>query len=134
MVVSVASGVIDATRGVEITAEAFNGGSIVVADAGLGVRPMAGALRSADPDLVVGIPAGLAAARALGVEGDRIVVRPTAPGAVASLAERVADADLSLESVQAAGAASPVALAAPAIDAEAAVLVEPDAEEGDAAA
>lgn len=112
--------------GIDLTAVVYAvwraGGSIVVADAGLGVRPMAGALRSADPDLVVGIPAGLAAARALGVEGDRIVVRPTAPGAVASLAERVADADLSLESVQAAGAASPVALAAPAIDAEAAVL------------
>ncbi|WP_374928837.1 alpha/beta fold hydrolase [Kytococcus sedentarius] len=112
--------------GIDLTAVVYAvwraGGSIVVADAGLGVRPMAGALRSADPDLVVGIPAGLAAARALGVEGDRIVVRPASSGAATAVAERVADADLSLDSVQEAGASHPVDLAPPAVDVEAAVL------------
>jgi olefin beta-lactone synthetase len=50
------------------------GASIVVADAGLGLRRLGDALRSADPDWLIGIPAGLAAASALGVPGRRIVV------------------------------------------------------------
>ncbi len=50
------------------------GASVVVADAGLGLRPLGDALRSADPGWLIGIPAGLAAATALRVPGRRIVV------------------------------------------------------------
>ena len=48
------------------------GAAIVVADAGLGLRRMAAALRSAGPDHVIGIPKALLAARALRVPGRRI--------------------------------------------------------------
>ncbi len=48
------------------------GASIVVADAGLGLRRMADALRSAGPDHVIGIPRALLAVRALRVPGRRI--------------------------------------------------------------
>ena len=48
------------------------GASIVVADAGLGLRRMAAALRSAGPDHVIGIPKALLAAKALRVPGRRI--------------------------------------------------------------
>ncbi|SDT33997.1 Acyl-CoA synthetase (AMP-forming)/AMP-acid ligase II [Microlunatus soli] len=50
------------------------GAVIVVADAGLGVRGMAHALRSAHPRFVIGIGKGLLAIRALGVPGRRIGV------------------------------------------------------------
>jgi olefin beta-lactone synthetase len=50
------------------------GAAIVVADAGLGLRRMADALQSADPDWVIGIPAGLTAAAAFRVPGHRVVV------------------------------------------------------------
>jgi len=50
------------------------GAVVVVADAGLGVRGMAHALRSAQPRFVVGIPKGLLAMSALRVPGRRIVV------------------------------------------------------------
>ncbi len=53
------------------------GASIVVADAGLGLRRLGDALRSADPAWLIGIPAGLAAATALGIPGRRIVVGRT---------------------------------------------------------
>jgi olefin beta-lactone synthetase len=49
------------------------GAVIVVADAGLGWRRMADALRSADPDYLIGIPAALAAAAALHLPGIRLV-------------------------------------------------------------
>ena len=49
------------------------GAAIVVADAGLGLRNLGRALRSADPDHVIAIPAGLTAAHALRVPGHRIV-------------------------------------------------------------
>ncbi len=48
------------------------GATIVVADAGLGLRRMAAALRSAGPDHVIGIPKALLAAKALRVPGRRI--------------------------------------------------------------
>ncbi len=48
------------------------GASIVIADAGLGLRRMADALRSAGPDHVIGIPRALLAVRALRVPGRRI--------------------------------------------------------------
>jgi olefin beta-lactone synthetase len=50
------------------------GAAIVVADSGLGWRRMADALRSADPDHVVGVPGAIAAAAALRIPGGRIVV------------------------------------------------------------
>ena len=53
------------------------GASIVVADAGLGLRRLGDALRSADPAWLIGIPAGLAAATALDIPGRRIVVGRT---------------------------------------------------------
>jgi acyl-coenzyme A synthetase/AMP-(fatty) acid ligase/pimeloyl-ACP methyl ester carboxylesterase len=49
------------------------GAVIVVADAGLGWRRMADALRSADPDYLIGIPAALAAAPALQLPGIRLL-------------------------------------------------------------
>ena len=49
------------------------GAAIVVADAGLGLRNLGRALRSADPDHLIAIPAGLLAATALRVPGARIV-------------------------------------------------------------
>ncbi len=53
----------------------------MLADAGLGLRNLGAALRSAQPDHVIGIPAGLVAAAALRVPGQRIVAG-TVPGAV----------------------------------------------------
>ena len=49
------------------------GAAIVVADAGLGWRRMADALRSADPDYLIGIPAAVAAAAALRLPGNRLI-------------------------------------------------------------
>ena len=49
------------------------GAAIVVADAGLGWRKMADALRSADPDYLIGIPPAMAAATALKLPGIRFV-------------------------------------------------------------
>jgi olefin beta-lactone synthetase len=49
------------------------GAGIVVADAGLGWRKMADALRSADPDYLIGIPRAVAAAAALKLPGIRMV-------------------------------------------------------------
>jgi olefin beta-lactone synthetase len=49
------------------------GAAVVVADAGLGVRRMADALHSADPDWLIGIPAGLAFSAAFRVPGRRIL-------------------------------------------------------------
>nr|WP_294697247.1 alpha/beta fold hydrolase [uncultured Friedmanniella sp.] len=50
------------------------GAAIVVADAGLGLRGMTHALRSAAPDHVIGIPKALVALAALRVPGQRISV------------------------------------------------------------
>src|SRR4029450_5154599 len=50
------------------------GAVIVVADAGLGWRRMADALRSAAPDYLIGIPAAVAAAAAFRLPGMRLVV------------------------------------------------------------
>jgi acyl-coenzyme A synthetase/AMP-(fatty) acid ligase/pimeloyl-ACP methyl ester carboxylesterase len=49
------------------------GAAIVIADAGLGWRRMADALRSADPDYLIGIPAAVAAAAALRLPGNRLI-------------------------------------------------------------
>ncbi|MWJ87159.1 hydrolase, partial [Clavibacter michiganensis subsp. michiganensis] len=50
------------------------GAVVVVADAGLGVKGLGRAVAGSRPDMVVGIPAGLALARALGWPGERISV------------------------------------------------------------
>ena len=55
------------------------GAAIVVADAGLGLRNLGRALRSADPDHLIAIPAGLTAAHALRVPGHRIVAGDLPP-------------------------------------------------------
>lgn len=55
------------------------GAAIVVADAGLGLRNLGRALRSADPDHLIAIPAGLTAAHALQVPGHRIVAGDLPP-------------------------------------------------------
>ena len=63
--------------GLDLTATVYAcwqaGAAIVVADAGLGWRRMADALRSADPDYLIGIPAAVAAAAALQLPGIRLV-------------------------------------------------------------
>ena len=63
--------------GLDLTAAVYAcwrvGASIVVADAGLGLRRMVDALRSADPDHLIAIPAGLAAAAAFRLPGQRVV-------------------------------------------------------------
>ena len=64
--------------GLELTVAVYAcwrvGAAIVVADAGLGLRGMAHALRSAAPDHVLGIPKALVALAALGVPGRQIAV------------------------------------------------------------
>lgn len=55
------------------------GAVVVVADAGLGVKGLGRAVAGSRPDMVVGIPAGLALARALGWPGERISVTTLAP-------------------------------------------------------
>lgn len=91
------------------------GAVIVVADAGLGVRGMAHALRSARPRLVIGIGKGLLAMRALGVPGRRIGV-----GVPAALA-RVAGLDGDLAELAADGRGRTLPTRAPA-DTDGAVL------------
>ncbi|SDU88623.1 Acyl-CoA synthetase (AMP-forming)/AMP-acid ligase II [Microlunatus sagamiharensis] len=65
------------TPGLGLTTAVFAcwrvGAVVVVADAGLGVRGMAHALRGARPDHVIGIPKAVAALDALRVPGRRIV-------------------------------------------------------------
>jgi acyl-coenzyme A synthetase/AMP-(fatty) acid ligase/pimeloyl-ACP methyl ester carboxylesterase len=64
--------------GLELTAAVYAcwraGAAIVVADTGLGWRRMAEALRSADPDHLIGVPAAMALAAALRIPGQRIVI------------------------------------------------------------
>ena len=55
------------------------GAIVVVADAGLGVKGLGCAVAGSRPDMVVGIPAGLALARAFGWPGERISVTTLAP-------------------------------------------------------
>jgi olefin beta-lactone synthetase len=64
--------------GLDLTAAVYAcwraGASIVVADTGLGWRRMANALRSADPDHLIGISAAMVAAVALRIPGQRILI------------------------------------------------------------
>jgi olefin beta-lactone synthetase len=63
--------------GLDLTATVYAswraGAAIVVADAGLGWRQMADALRSADPDYLIGIPPAVVAAAGLKLPGIRLV-------------------------------------------------------------
>ena len=74
--------------GVDLTVAVYAcwrvGAVIVVADAGLGFAAMGRALRGAGPDLVFGVPKGLAAAAALRIPGRRVLVG-TLPGRVREL-------------------------------------------------
>jgi acyl-coenzyme A synthetase/AMP-(fatty) acid ligase/pimeloyl-ACP methyl ester carboxylesterase len=79
------------------------GGVIVVADKGLGLRSMRRALRGAAPDHVLGSAAGLAAARAMGLPGTRILAGP----ARARL-RGVLGAEHDLTSLEVLGRSSPV--------------------------
>lgn len=71
--------------GIELTVAVYAcwrvGAAIVVADAGLGLGNLGRALRSADPDHLIAIPAGLLAATALRVPGARILAG-SLPGVV----------------------------------------------------
>lgn len=114
--------------GIDLTAVVYAvwraGGSVVVADAGLGVAPMAGALRSADPQYVIGIAKGLAAVRALGVEGTRVLVSERT-GRAARAERRAVDALLTLTDLRAGDPTTgpaPEPLPTPTPDDEAAVL------------
>ena len=64
--------------GIDLTAVVYAsweaGFTVVLVDGGLGLRNMHRALRAADPDWLVGIPPAMAASRALGWPGRRIVV------------------------------------------------------------
>ncbi|WP_236825341.1 MULTISPECIES: alpha/beta fold hydrolase [unclassified Blastococcus] len=78
------------------------GAVIVVADKGLGLRGMRRALRGAAPDHVLGSAAGLAAARAMGLPGTRILAgRATAP------VRRALAVEHDLASLEALGRSSP---------------------------
>ena len=93
------------------------GAVIVLADAGLGLRNLGNALRSADPDHVIAIPAGLVASAALRIPGQRIVAGVLPPALRRRLGVRWSLAELS------ANAGAPDSLPPPpSPDAEAAVL------------
>ncbi|MGY1846393.1 MULTISPECIES: alpha/beta fold hydrolase [unclassified Blastococcus] len=77
------------------------GAVIVVADKGLGFRGMRRALRGAAPDHVLGGPAGLAAARAMGLAGTRIVA-----GRTTARLRRALGAERDLASLEALGRSS----------------------------
>jgi len=84
------------------------GGVIVVADKGLGLRGMRQALRGAAPDHVLGSTAGLAATRAMGLPGTRILARPAG-----ARLRRVLGAEHDLTSLEALGRSSPVPAESP---------------------
>jgi olefin beta-lactone synthetase len=84
--------------GLELTAAVYAcwraGAAIVVADTGLGWRRMAEALRSADPDYLIGVPAAVAAAAALRIPGRRIIIgKPPKAGASPRHGEATTDAE-----------------------------------------
>jgi acyl-coenzyme A synthetase/AMP-(fatty) acid ligase/pimeloyl-ACP methyl ester carboxylesterase len=75
------------------------GAVVVVVDAGLGARGIGRALRSAAPDVLVGIPRAIAAARMLGWPGRRVVAGAMTPAS----AQRLLGA-VTLDEVREAGA------------------------------
>ena len=92
------------------------GAVVVVADAGLGARGLTRAVAAAAPRMVVGIPRALAAARALGWPGERVLV-----GGLAAAGRAALGVSATLDDLRAAGRAAP-APAPPGPDDEAAVL------------
>ncbi len=84
--------------GADLTAAVYAcwraGAVIVVADAGLGAVGLARALRGAGPDHVIGVPRGLALARALHVPGHRITAGPVSSAVRALLGAPLGLADL----------------------------------------
>ncbi|MGY1828301.1 alpha/beta fold hydrolase [Blastococcus sp. SYSU DS0541] len=92
------------------------GAVIVVADKGLGLRGMRRALRGAAPDHVLGSTAGLAAARAMGLPGARILA-----GRAPARLRRALGAGHDLASLEALGRLSPAPAEAP-LDADCAVV------------
>ena len=86
--------------GLDLTASVYAcwrvGAAIVLADAGLGLRNLGSALRSADPDHLIAIPAGLAVAAALRIPGQRIVA-----GSLPGPARRLLRVDHSLDELRA---------------------------------
>ena len=85
------------------------GATIVVADAGLGVRGLAHALRSARPDHIIGIPKAVVALSALRVPGHRIVSGRLPAPLAATLHHPPTVADLAARgaTLRAAGATPP---------------------------
>ncbi len=92
--------------GADLTAVLYGiwraGAIAVVVDAGLGLRGMRTALRSAGPRYVFGIPKGLAAAKLMGT-GARLIVA----GRLAAPARRALGVRWSLAEIEALGASSP---------------------------
>ncbi|QNN55137.1 alpha/beta fold hydrolase [Nocardioides mesophilus] len=92
------------------------GAVVVVADKGLGFAGMRRALRSASVDHVIGAPAGLAAARLMGLPGSRIAVR-----AIGDPQRRALGVSHSLDELAELGRRSPLP-APPAADRDCAVV------------
>ena len=112
--------------GLDLTAAVYAcwrvGAAIVLADAGLGVRNLGAALRSAAPDHLIAIPAGLLAVAALRVPGQRILA-----GSMPAAARRSLGVEHSLDELATLGAgavrqAQGATPEAPATNGEAAVL------------
>ena len=91
------------------------GAVVVVADAGLGVRGIGRALRSADPDYLIGVPKALAAARGMRWPGTRI-----GAGSMSPAVARMVGASFTLAELGEAGDALGT-LDPPGVDAPAAV-------------
>ncbi len=108
------------TPGIELATAIYAcwriGAVAVVADAGLGAKGITGALKSAAPDHLVGIPRALLAARALGWPGQRI-----AAGGADDRVRRLTGTRTSLDELRARGASLPLP-PTPSADAEAVVV------------
>jgi acyl-coenzyme A synthetase/AMP-(fatty) acid ligase/pimeloyl-ACP methyl ester carboxylesterase len=90
------------------------GAVVVVADAGLGVRGMSRALKSANPKYLLGIPRALAAARAMRWPGIRIAASP-----VSGARARALDVRTTLDDLRDLGTGRPVPPAPGPMDAAA---------------
>lgn len=93
------------------------GAVIVVADTGLGLKGLTRALKGANPQFIVGIPAALAAARSLLWPGQRISAEP-----LNAFQERLLGVSGSVFAVAQKNQTGTVDFPAPALDADAAVL------------
>ncbi|WP_246131285.1 alpha/beta fold hydrolase [Cellulomonas aerilata] len=97
------------------------GAVVVVADAGLGLPGLSRAVRGARPDVVVGIPRALAAARALGWSSRRVLAGHLPPAARAALGVECDLVELAARG-RAARATDPDPLPTPGPDDDAAIL------------